>query len=76
MSQVWKWRILTFIPNMLPIIQHCMCAGFQEARLVHGKPGIAFVDFSTDMQAGVAISGLQGFKLTPQHYMKVVYAKR
>lgn len=41
-----------------------------------GKPGIAFIEFETDLQAGVALSGLQGFKVTPQHAVSIIYAKR
>ena len=37
----------------------------QGVRLVPGKAGIAFVEFGSDAQAGVAMAGLQGFKVTP-----------
>mmetsp|Transcript_13712 Transcript_13712/g.27353 ORF Transcript_13712/g.27353 Transcript_13712/m.27353 type:complete len:218 (-) Transcript_13712:880-1533(-) len=50
--------------------------GYIESRLVPGKPGIAFVDFETVQQAGVAITGLQGFKITAQNQMKLSYAKK
>ncbi|GAB4813644.1 hypothetical protein N2152v2_000690 [Parachlorella kessleri] len=49
--------------------------GYKESRLVEGRPGIAFVEFENDVQAGVALSGLQGFKITPQNVMKITYGK-
>ena len=50
--------------------------GYVEARLVPGKTGIAFVEFETEQQASVAITGLQGFKITPQYQMTLTYAKK
>lgn len=50
--------------------------GYKEVRLVPGKAGIAFIEFETEMQSGVAMSGLQNFKITPTNLMKVSYAKR
>jgi len=50
--------------------------GYAEVRMVDAKPGIAFVEFENDMQASVAMSGLQGFKVTAQHPMKITYAKK
>eukprot|EP00315_Gephyrocapsa_oceanica_P057447 CAMPEP_0185497484 /NCGR_PEP_ID=MMETSP1366-20130426/18997_1 /TAXON_ID=38817 /ORGANISM="Gephyrocapsa oceanica, Strain RCC1303" /LENGTH=208 /DNA_ID=CAMNT_0028106593 /DNA_START=158 /DNA_END=785 /DNA_ORIENTATION=+ len=48
--------------------------GFKEVRLVPGKAGIAFVEFESEMQSGVAMGGLQGFKITPTNLMKITYA--
>ena len=50
--------------------------GFKEVRLVPGKAGIAFVEFDSEAQSGVAMGGLQNFKITPQNLMKITYAKR
>lgn len=50
--------------------------GYKEARMVPAKPGIAFVEFESELQSGVALAGLQGFKITPQHSMRIIYAKR
>jgi len=50
--------------------------GFREARLVPNKKGIAFVEFSTDLEAGVAMNGLQGFKVTPENLMVISFAKK
>ena len=45
-------------------------------RLVPGRHDIAFVEFETEVAAGVAKSGLHGFKITPEKAMNVEYAKR
>jgi hypothetical protein len=50
--------------------------GFSEVRMVPAKPGIAFVDFENDVQSGVARAGLDAFKITPEHSIKVTFAKR
>jgi U2 small nuclear ribonucleoprotein B'' len=49
--------------------------GFKEVRLVEGK-GVAFVEFGDDVQSGIALQGLNGFKLTQTDVMKLSYAKR
>lgn len=49
--------------------------GCKEVTVVPSKPGIAFVEFETEMQASVAMTGLQGFKVTPQNAMAISYAK-
>src|SRR5689334_8311707 len=38
--------------------------GFKEVRMVSGKSGIAFVEFENEIEAGVALNGLQHFKIT------------
>merc|ERR1712216_17082 len=48
--------------------------GFDAARLVEGR-GVAFVEFEDDVQAGVAMQGLQGFRITPDMGLKLSYAK-
>lgn len=50
-------------------------AGFKEVRMVEARPGIAFVEFENDMQASVAMTGLQAFKITPTNAMAITYAK-
>ena len=50
--------------------------GYTESRLVQGKPGIAFVDFASTQQAKVAITGLQGFQITPENKIKLTYGKK
>merc|ERR1711980_26725 len=50
--------------------------GFKEVRLVPGKHDIAFVEFESDTQAGVAKDALQGFRITATRAMKITYAKK
>lgn len=50
--------------------------GFREARLVTGKPGIAFVEFDNQFQAGIAKDHLQNFQITPSHPMKITFARQ
>ncbi|GMH44737.1 hypothetical protein BSKO_12689 [Bryopsis sp. KO-2023] len=50
--------------------------GFKEVRMVESRPGIAFVEFEHAEQGGVAIKGLQGHKINPQHSIKISYAKQ
>lgn len=44
--------------------------------MVQGKPGIAFVEFENEFQAGIAMNNLQHFKISPTHLMVISYAKR
>jgi len=50
--------------------------GFKEVRTVSGKSGIAFVEFENEVEAGVALAGLQHFKITPTNLMVISYAKK
>lgn len=54
----------------------CRFPGFKEVRLVPGKHDIAFVEFESDTQAGVAKDALQGFRITATCAMKITYAKK
>ena len=47
-----------------------------QVRMVEARPGIAFVEYENDMQASLAMSGLQGFKITPTNAMAITYAKQ
>lgn len=49
--------------------------GFQGVRTVEARPGVAFVDFEDEHRAGVAVDGLQGFKITPEFSLAIVYAR-
>jgi len=51
-------------------------SGFQEARLVNGKPGIAFVEFGDEYYSNLAKNALQNFKITPTNLMKISFAKK
>lgn len=50
--------------------------GYKEARLVNGKPGIAFVEFEDAAQSAVAKQSLHNFKITPSNNMKVTFARQ
>lgn len=50
--------------------------GFLEARMVPGKPGIAFIEYASEQQSGTAMQGLQGFKVTAANPIKIAYAKK
>jgi len=74
---------ILFIENLPEAVNDMMLSmlfqqfpGYKEVRLVPGKSGIAFVEFESDTQSGVAMNALQNFKITPQNLMKVSYAKR
>ncbi|KAL4517540.1 hypothetical protein Ndes2437B_g06767 [Nannochloris sp. 'desiccata'] len=82
-SDVGEPNSILFLENLPEATNEAMLGvlfqqfpGYKEARLVPGKPGIAFIEFESELQSGVALSGLQGFKITPQHSMRIIYAKR
>ncbi|KAI0988826.1 hypothetical protein GJ496_007011 [Pomphorhynchus laevis] len=50
--------------------------GFKEVRLVAGRNQIAFVEFESELMATAAKDTLQGFKITPEHAMKITFAKK
>lgn len=50
-------------------------SGYQNSRLVPGR-NVAFIEFEGEKDAGVALTALQGFKITPEHTMRLSYAKR
>lgn len=51
-------------------------SGYKEARMVAGKPGIAFVEFSDTPQAAVAKESLQNFLIKPEKPMKLTFARQ
>jgi RNA recognition motif-containing protein len=74
---------IVFVENLPEQVNEMMLSmlfqqfpGFKEVRLVPGKKGIAFVEFDNEVQAGVAMEGLQHFKITPTHLMVVSFAKK
>ena len=48
--------------------------GFGEVRMVEAKPGIAFVEFESELHAGAALAGLNGFKISAQHSLAITFA--
>eukprot|EP00382_Lankesteria_abbotti_P011048 CAMPEP_0113858402 /NCGR_PEP_ID=MMETSP0372-20130328/11214_1 /TAXON_ID=340204 /ORGANISM="Lankesteria abbotti" /LENGTH=140 /DNA_ID=CAMNT_0000835395 /DNA_START=57 /DNA_END=479 /DNA_ORIENTATION=- /assembly_acc=CAM_ASM_000359 len=49
--------------------------GFVEVRLIPARR-VAFVDYQSDMQADVAMSGLNGFLVTPTQSLKISKAAK
>jgi len=49
--------------------------GFQEARLIKGR-NVAFVEYQDELQAGIAMHGLQGFMVTPEQSLRISFAKQ
>ena len=47
-----------------------------QVRMVPQKPGIAFVEYEDDVQATVAMQGLQGFKLATDKAMQITFARQ
>lgn len=43
--------------------------------MVEAKPGIAFIEYGDEMQATVALHGLQGLKIGQQNLL-ISYAKK
>ena len=73
---------LLFAEGLPPVVTAAMLEtlfgqynGFSEVRLASGK-GVAFVEFGDDVQAGIALEGLDGFKLSPTDVMRVNFAKQ
>ncbi|KAF9597745.1 hypothetical protein IFM89_021232 [Coptis chinensis] len=50
--------------------------GFKEVRMIAAKPGIAFVEYEDEVHSSIAMQSLQGFKITPQNPMTIIYAKK
>ena len=50
--------------------------GLQEVRLVSNRPDIAFVEYANEDQAAAAKDRLQGFSLTPENKLSIIYAKK
>jgi U2 small nuclear ribonucleoprotein B'' len=47
-----------------------------QVRMVPQRPGIAFVEYDSDVGSSVAMQGLQGFKLATDRPIKITYAKQ
>jgi len=71
-----------FVENLPPEVNEMMLTmlfrqypGFQEARLIKGR-NVAFIEYSDELQAGIAKHGLQGFMVTPEMALKISFAKQ
>lgn len=62
-------------PMMLAVLFQ-QYTGYKEARLIDGKPGIAFVEFADSFQATTAKDSLQDFKVTPTRSMQISFARQ
>eukprot|EP00029_Vermamoeba_vermiformis_P011462 TRINITY_DN6308_c0_g1_i1.p1 TRINITY_DN6308_c0_g1~~TRINITY_DN6308_c0_g1_i1.p1 ORF type:complete len:228 (+),score=51.55 TRINITY_DN6308_c0_g1_i1:58-741(+) len=49
--------------------------GFKDVAMVPGRKGIAFVEFDDEIQSGVAMGSLQGFRLDNDHALVITFAK-
>lgn len=53
----------------------CSYPGLKDVRVFASK-GFAFVEFDDAHNAGVAMQGVQGYKMAPGHDLRVSYAKQ
>jgi len=50
--------------------------GFKEVRLVPGKKDLAFIEYETEQQAGIAKQALNGYQMSETNAIKVSFAKK
>ncbi|KAG0212260.1 hypothetical protein BGX28_006613 [Mortierella sp. GBA30] len=50
--------------------------GFKEVRTVPGKSGIAFVEYDNEYYSAAAKTALADYQITPDHKMKVTFARK
>ncbi|KAL1919271.1 uncharacterized protein VTP21DRAFT_1963 [Calcarisporiella thermophila] len=50
--------------------------GFKEVRMVPGRKGIAFVEYENEYLSGLAKEALSNYLITPEHPMKVTFARK
>ena len=73
--------------RLIALACRCLCAQrrilgiasllrYKETRMVAAKPGIAFVEYESEAQAGEALKGTDTFQLDSDHTMSVTYAKK
>lgn len=60
-------EMLTFLFRQYP--------GFKNSKLIQNK-NIGLVEFENEAQASIALTALNGFKMTDENILKVSYAKR
>ena len=75
-------RVL-FVEQLPPHMTHTQLqalwtghAGLVECRLVAVRPGVAFVEFVSEMEATEAMRRMQGLKVEDGHEMRISYAKK
>jgi U2 small nuclear ribonucleoprotein B'' len=62
--------------HVLSMVFQQQCSGFKEVRMVPGKKGLAFIDFQDEIQAGMALSQLNGFSLSATEQLHLTYANK
>eukprot|EP01133_Synstelium_polycarpum_P009732 gene9732-11366_t len=50
--------------------------GFQSVSMTTARKGIAFIEFDDEIKSGIALSHLQGFKVTPEKPMVISFANQ
>ena len=73
---------ILFVEKLMPdvtyellVSQFSKYQGFREVRLIPGK-NVAFVEYDSDVQGGVALIGLNGIKITEACTLQISYAKK
>ena len=74
---------ILFVSNLPPATQqgwlHMLFskfAGLKEVRLVPNRPGIGFVEFTSEAEASEARKATNDFRISPTVSMKVIFAKK
>lgn len=57
--------------SLTTIFQHI--PGFREVRIA-GNRGLAFIEFDTEVQSGMALRQLNGFQLSATHVLNLTYS--
>jgi hypothetical protein len=55
--------------SLVPVFSQC--TGFTEVRMAPGSKGLAFVEFSDEVQASMALKQLQGFQITESYSLDI-----
>jgi U2 small nuclear ribonucleoprotein B'' len=58
--------------SLTTVFQHI--PGFREVRIVPGNRGMAFIEFETEVQSGMALRQLNGFQLTATQVLNLTYS--
>ena len=62
--------------HVLSMIFQQQCPGFKEVRMIPGRQGIAFIEFQDEVQAGLALSQLNGFAVSATEKLHLTYANK
>ena len=50
--------------------------GYKSAKLLEDQNGMGFVEFYSPIQASIALKALDGFKISEDNFLSVIYAKK